>query len=84
VYGAHLVAIRRFSARSTLISSYAIVSSYLATSHEKTQAVNLSAEHVFGAQATVGVTGEVSVARIGVEYSVAQFRSMSFKVGIGF
>lgn len=84
VYGADLIASKRFSAGKTSISPYAIVSSYLATSREKTLAVNLSDENVVGAQGTVGVAGELSVARIGIEYSVAQVRSMSLKVGVGF
>jgi hypothetical protein len=84
VYGADVVASKQFTAGKASIAPYAVVSSYLATSREKSLAVNLSDENVFGAQGTVGVAGELSVARIGVEYSVAQVRSMSLKVGVGF
>jgi hypothetical protein len=65
------------------LSPYAEVSSYLSTSHEKTTAVNLDDERVLGAQAMVGASMQLSLARLGVEYSVARVRSLSLKVGVG-
>jgi hypothetical protein len=66
------------------ISPYAGVSAYLANSHETTAAVNLSDEHVLGAQSMVGAVTQISIARLAVEYSVAKVNSLSFKLGVGF
>jgi hypothetical protein len=84
VYGADLLASRTYSAGRIAISPYAGVSSYLASSHERTAAVALQDERVLGAQAMVGAVAAFSLARIGVEYSVAQVRSVSLKIGVGF
>ena len=84
VFGADLLASKRYALRWVSVSPYAGVSSYLSTSHERSAAVSLSDETVLGARGMVGVTSVVSVARIGVEYSVAQVNSFSLKVGVGF
>jgi hypothetical protein len=65
------------------LSPYAGVSGYLATSHEKTAAVDLRNEHVPGAQANLGAALQLSAARFSVEYNVARVRSLSLKAGIG-
>jgi hypothetical protein len=84
VYGANLLASRAMTVRRwATVSPYVGVSSYLATSHEKTTAVRLDDERVLGARATLGAALQLSVARLGVEYSVAKVNSLSFKVGIG-
>ena len=84
VYGADLVASRQVRLTSwASLSPYAGVSGYLASSHEKTAAVDLRNEHVPGAQANVGAALQLSVARLGVEYNVARVRSLSLKAGIG-
>jgi len=84
VYGVDVLASKTLTlSRWAELSPYAGVSSYLSTSHEKTTAVNLDDERVLGAQAMVGASMQLSLARLGVEYSVARVRSLSLKVGIG-
>ena len=65
------------------IAVYAGVSTYLGSSHEKTTAVNLSDERVFGAQGMVGAAVQLTNARLGVEYSIARVPTLSLKVGFG-
>jgi hypothetical protein len=60
------------------------VSTYLAHSHEKSAAVNLSNESVLGMQASVGAVARVSVATLAFEYNVARVSSRSIKLGVGF
>lgn len=83
VIGADLVASKRYALRWASLSPYAGVSSYLSTAHEKTAAVSLADETAIGARAMIGVTGEFSIARLGVEYSVARVNSFSLKMGFG-
>lgn len=84
VYGADLVASRQVRlARWASLSPYAGVSGYLASSHEKTTAVNLDDERVLGAQANIGAALQISAARLSVEYNVARVRSLSIKAGVG-
>jgi hypothetical protein len=84
VYGADLVASRQIRlTRWASLSPYAGVSGYLASSHEKTAAVELRNEHVPGAQASVGAALQLSAARFSVEYNVARVRSVSLKAGVG-
>ena len=85
VYGADLLASRTygvFSARAS-ISPYVGVSTTLSRAHEKTNAVALDDENVWGAQAMVGAAAQFSVARVAAEYSMARVPSFSLKVGIG-
>lgn len=86
IYGVDVVASRAylvFSGRAS-ISPYAGVSGYLSSSHEKTAAVSLKDERVFGAQAMAGVAAQFSVARIAMEYNTASVQSRSIKVGFAF
>jgi hypothetical protein len=84
VYGADLVASRNFAlSRWAAVSPYVGVSTYLSTAHEKSAVVALDDEHVLGAQASVGASVQLSVARLGVEYNVARVNSFSLKVGFG-
>jgi len=84
VYGADLLASRNFAlSRWAAVSPYVGVSTYLSTSHEKSAAVALDDEHVLGAQASVGASVQLSVARLGVEYNVSRVNSFSLKVGFG-
>ena len=84
VFGLDLVASKRYTLRWASLSPYAGVSSYLSTSHERSAAVSLADETTAGARAMVGVSTELSIARVGVEYSVARVNSLSMKVGFGF
>ena len=55
VYGTDFVVSRAIAlSRWASLSPYGSVSWYLARAHEKTNAVSLSDENVFGAQATAG------------------------------
>ena len=84
VYGVDVLASRRIAVtRWASVSPYVGASTYLSTSHEKTTAVNLDDERVFGAQAMAGATLQVSKARLGVEYNAAKVNSFSIKVGVG-
>ena len=84
VYGVDLVASRKVDVwQWAAVSPYVGVSTYLSTSHEKTAAVTLDDERVPGAQAMAGAAVQLSMARLGVEYSAARVRSLSLKVGIG-
>jgi hypothetical protein len=62
---------------------YAGVSTYLASSHEKSSVVNLADERVLGAMATVGAALQFSVARVSAEASMSRVPSIAMKVGIG-
>lgn len=84
VYGVDALASRRlFVSRWGKVSPYAGVSTYLATSHEKTAAVALEDERVLRAQAMFGLSLHLSRARIAAEYNVAKVNTLSFKLGIG-
>jgi hypothetical protein len=84
VYGADLVASKRFAlTRWADLSPYVGLSSYLSSSHEKSDLVTLKDEHVLGAQAMAGVELRVSGARISAEYNASKVNSVSLKVGLG-
>ena len=85
VYGADVLASREFTAWGgrAAVSPYAMVSTSLGRSHEKSSLVNLEDENVFGAQATAGVEARVWKAKVAAEYGVARVSSFSIKVGIG-
>jgi len=84
VYGVDLVASRRtMLSHRIALSPYVGVSTFLASSHEKTAAVTLSDERVLGAHGFAGAALELSKARLSVEYGLAEVRSLSFKVGVG-
>ena len=83
-YGADVIVSRRVTVSKWIkVSPYAGVSSYLASSHEKSPVVNLADEHVLGGQAMVGAEVQLSKARLAAEYNVSRVNSFSLKVGIG-
>jgi hypothetical protein len=86
VYGVDLLVSKEFSLNQTWasVAPYAGVSSYLTTSHEKSSVVDLQDEVVGGGRAMVGALFKLSIARVGVEYSVAKLNTISLKVGVGF
>lgn len=86
VYGLDVLASREFPvfARWASIAPYAGVSGYLSRSHEKTAAVTLNDENVFGAGAMVGAVARISVARIALEYNAARVGSRTLRIGFGF
>lgn len=84
VYGVDLVASRRFAVtRRVSISPYAVVTGSLSRSHEKSAVVDLADESILGAQGTIGVAAQFSVARVGVEYAISRVPSFSLKIGLG-
>ncbi len=83
-FGADLLVSRRLTVSKWMkLSPYAGLSSYLATSHEKSAVVNLADEHVLGAQAMLGAELQLSKARLAAEYNVSRVTSFSLKIGIG-
>lgn len=86
VYGIDLLASKRYAVYSDWISmtTYAGVSTYLTRTHETSAVVNLNDENVAGVQGMVGVTTQLSMANIAIEYNVATVSTLSFKIGVGF
>ena len=84
VYGVDVVANwKHWTLGPATVTPYAGVATYLASSHEKSAAVNLDNERVGGAIGTVGAALQISVVRLGAEASVSQVPSFAIKVGIG-
>jgi hypothetical protein len=85
VYGLDLVASRKYPVWSgrALISPYVALATSVSRSHEKSSAVNLADDSVWGAMATVGFAAQLSAARIAVELGAARVPSLSFKLGVG-
>jgi hypothetical protein len=84
VYGLDVVTSwKQWAYRAVTVVPYAGVATYLATSHEKTAAVNLADEHPISAIGTVGAALQFSVVRLAAEASMSQVPSIAMKVGIG-
>jgi hypothetical protein len=84
VYGLDLVTSwKQWTYKRAAVVPYASVATYLASSHEKTNAVNLADERVIGVMATLGAQLQLSVVRVAAEASVAKLPSISMKFGIG-
>lgn len=84
VYGVDALASRTVTlSRWAALTPYVGVSTYLSTSHEKSAVVTLEDERTVGAQAMVGATMQLSVARLAAEYNVARVPTFSLKVGFG-
>lgn len=62
---------------------YADVATFLASSHERSNVVNLPDAHMTGAMGTVGTQLELSVVRVAAEASISRVPSFGMKVGIG-
>jgi hypothetical protein len=86
VYGLDVIASKEFPVYSdwASIAPYVGVSSYLSSSHEVTEKVDLKDENVVGGQAMVGALVKLSIARLGVEYNFAKVNTFSFKIGVAF
>ena len=65
-------------------SPYVGVSGYLARAQETTTKVDLDDESVFGLQAMVGTSMNISVLRIGAEFNLADVTGYSLKIGYPF
>lgn len=84
VVGIDLVGGRRVSiARWVTLSPYVGVSTFVASSHERSPVVTLTDERVLGTQGMVGAALQVSGLRIAAEYNVSRVNSMSLKIGVG-
>ncbi|HLP12213.1 MAG TPA: hypothetical protein VK177_09810 [Flavobacteriales bacterium] len=66
------------------VSPYIGCSGYYARAHEKTSAVQLKNESVFGLQAMAGANIQISHFNVGVEYNVANVNTLSFKLAGNF
>ena len=86
IYGLDVIASKEFPIYSdwASVSPYAGVSTYLSSSQETAEKVNLQNENIMGGQAMVGAVLKLSVARIGVEYNFAKVNTVSFKLGVAF
>ena len=86
VYGVDLLTSKEFSLNKkwASVAPYAGVSTYLTTSREKSDVVNLQNEQVAGVRAMAGALFKLSIARVGVEYSLAKLSTISLKVGVAF
>jgi len=83
VYGLDLLASKRYGLSSwASVSPYIGTSTYLSRAHEKSSVVDLRDENALGVQGMIGAAAHVSVATLGMEYSVARVRSFSLKVGV--
>jgi hypothetical protein len=74
---------KSWSAGSASFTPYAGLSTYVASSHEKSSRVNLADERVMSAMGTVGATLQYSFLRLGAEASMARVPSMALKLGVG-
>jgi hypothetical protein len=86
IYGVEGIVSREIKIYSSWlsVSPYVGVSSYLSSTRETTEAVNLQDENVIGGQAMVGAVLKLSAARVGVEYNFASVSTLSFKIGVAF
>lgn len=86
VYGVDAVVSRSYvvSPRWLSVSPYVGASTYLSSAHERTTAVDLSDERVFGARAMIGASAQVSRLTLGLEYNTAKVQSRSLKIGVAF
>jgi len=84
VYGVDLIASKEFKLYSKWlsISPYATVSPFLSHAHEKTDAVDLHDETLFGMQGAIGAVAKISCVRLGVEYNMARVNTLSYKLGV--
>jgi len=84
VYGVDLIASKEFKIHYNWLSlaPYATASPFLSHAHEKTDAVDLNDENLFGMQGAVGAVRKISVVRIGVEYNFARVNTFSYKLGV--
>ena len=85
VYGADLVTSKTFDlfSKRIALSPYGAFGASLSRSHEKSAAVSLADESVWGAHGMLGVAARYSVVSLGVEYGVARVQSFSIRVGFG-
>lgn len=86
VYSADAVASREFVVHDKwlTLAPYAVLSTYLSTSHEKSDKVDLTNERVVGLQGSAGLVAKVALVRLAVEYNYAAVNTVSMKIGATF
>ena len=73
----------RYGQGRVTLMPYAVLSTYLATSHAKSAVVNLADERVGSSMATLGAQLQFSVVRLAAEASAGKVPSFGLKLGIG-
>jgi hypothetical protein len=86
IYSADVVASKAFvlNEKWLTLSPYAVVSTYLSASHEKSDVVNLKNERVAALQAGAGVVARIALATVAIEYNQASVNTVSMKIGATF
>ncbi len=86
IVGLDLLASKDFQLYSDWLSlsGYAGLSFYFASSHEKSNVVDLTDENVFGSRGFIGAITKISLGRIAFEYNFAAVNSISIKLGVEF
>ena len=86
VYGADVVASKEFVLHKKwmTLAPYAVLSTHLSATHEKSAVVALKDERVAGLQAAAGVVAKIAIARIALEYNAANVNTVSLKIGAAF
>jgi hypothetical protein len=85
-YGVDVIASKDFvvSEKWLTLAPYASASTYMGTSREKSDVVDLENEQYVGLQASAGVVAKIKFARLAVEYNAAAVNTVSFKIGAAF
>jgi hypothetical protein len=85
VYGVDAVVSRTFNIRRGVsIAPYVGATSFLSTTSEKSNVVDLPDEHIAGVHANAGAVANVSFLRVAFEYDAAAVQSRTLKIGFGF
>ena len=86
VYSADVVASKEFvlHRKWLTLAPYAVLSTYLSATHEKSDVVNLEDERIAGLQASAGVVAKIAMASIALEYNHAAVNTVSMKIGATF
>lgn len=85
VYGMDIMASKTAALTKRLsVSPYVGFTTMLSNAHEKSPMVSLNDETAWGAMGTAGAVAQYSIARLGVEYNVANVNTLSLKVGVAF
>lgn len=86
VYGADIFVSKKIPLFSdwASITPYAGASAYITHAHDKTEAVVLEDENIFGVQSMLGLTTEIYFITLGAEYNFANVNTVSYKIGANF
>ena len=86
VYTAEVVTSKEFVLHEKwlTLAPYVAASTYLSTSREKSEVLDLKNEQVMSVQASAGVLAKIAFARVAVEYNHGTVNTVSMKVGATF